>query len=244
MPRLRLYAYFCDKLIPLLFFASCLSLPVALSAQWSIGFGGGFNLAYSNLTFQEDLSNINQRSNLVGLTIALPVEVPSGKMFSLRTGLTFIQKGTRFNYLEASPGRFYDTKYIMDYLEIPLLAKATFSVQPFNFYVLGGLQPGYAVNMRVVRISTNPDIPIKETFPVDFKEAGISRMDLGLVMGGGVEAEIAKGRRIFVEMQYHFGVRDISRRTDTEVFNEGRTFNMGMLIPLRKKERFITPLKK
>jgi len=243
MPTLRLYTYFYGKLIPLLFFASCLSLPETLSAQWSLGFGGGFNLAYSNLTFQEDLSNINHRSNLVGLSIALPIEVPSGKMFSLRTGLVFIQKGTRFNYLEAGPGRFYDTKYIMDYLEIPILAKATFSVRPFNIYVLGGGQAGYAVNMRVVRISTNPDIPIKETFPVDFKEAGISRMEPSFVMGGGVEAKIAKDRRIFVEMQYHFGIRDISQRPDTEVFNEGRTFNMGILIPLKKKDPFLLPTK-
>ena len=243
MPTLELYTFIYRKFIPLLVFASCLGLPVSLSAQWSVGFGGGFNLAFSNLTFQEDLNNINQRSNLVGLTLALPVEVPSGKMFSLRTGLVFIQRGTRFNYLGAGPGRFYDTKYIMDYLEIPLLAKATFSVQPFNFYVLGGVQPGYAVNMRVVRISTNPDIPIKEIFPVDFREAGISRLDIGLVMGGGIQAKIARGRRIFVEMQYHFGIRDISRRPNTEVFNEGRTFSMGILVPLKKKEPFLLPAK-
>lgn len=217
--------------------AILLSLPLISQAQWSIGVKGGFNLAYSNLVFEEDKENINHRSHLIGLALAIPVEYQTQGLFGVRTGLSYIQKGTRFNYLEAGPNQFFDTKYVIDYLEFPMIAKATFNFNRVNLYLLGGGHAAYAINMRVISLSLDPDVPVKETFQIEFEDAEISRLDLGLLFGGGIEAHIAEDRRIFVEMQYNLGLNDIDKSMTDDAFNEGRTFTMGMLIPLKKKKR-------
>ncbi|MEM1322824.1 MAG: porin family protein [Bacteroidota bacterium] len=208
-----------------------------LAAQWSIGVGGGLNVAFNNLIFDQSLSEIKQRGNLSGLALSLPIEYPSGRMFSFQSGLIYIQKGTRFNYEETSSGQSFSSKYIIDYLELPLAGKLGLEVKPFRLYVLGGTHIGYALNMKSVRLSNDPDLPFRETRPLDFELTGISRWDISLMIGGGFEAYISEGRRLFVEMRFNAGIKDIDEADDVEVYNESRTFTMGMMIPLPFKRR-------
>ncbi|MEM9920595.1 MAG: porin family protein [Bacteroidota bacterium] len=210
----------------------------SLDAQVAVGFRGGAHVAYNNLSFDHNYSDLALRDNITGLIFAIPVEWPASRMFRLQTGLAFLTRGTRIYYSDPSAELDYVDKYAISYIQIPITGKLALDLNPFDLYVIGGVDLAYGVDFELLQLSYDGTGPkTLRQRKLDFERAGISRLDVGLALGGGVETTISKGRRIFLDVRFHIGLNDIDARSDVEVFNQGRSYTLGMLLPINFKKQ-------
>ncbi|MEO1625214.1 MAG: porin family protein [Bacteroidota bacterium] len=215
---------------------SAISLPLA-QAQMAIGVRGGVHVAFNNLSFDHDFPEITTRDNITVLALAIPIEWPASKMFRLQSGLTFLTRGTRIHFRDRSAEINYIDKYAIRYIQIPIVGKLNLDFNPFNLYVIGGADLGYGIDFELIELAYNDQGPTSwKNRKLDFQRAGVSRFDIGMALGGGIEASISKGRRIFVDIRYHIGLNDIDKRPNVEVYNQGRSYTIGMMLPVNFKK--------
>ena len=90
--------------------------------------------------------------------------------------------------------------------------------------------PYWAYGLDVSAVDN--DNNLKESF--SFEEVGMARTDWGAALGGGVDVEIAKGRKMFIDYRYNVGLKDIALSSDIDTYNEGSSITMGIMVPLKK----------
>lgn len=220
------------SIFAVLFF--CCYLVSSVQAQLDIGFRGGVHLAYNNLEFDIDPAQITEVESITGLTLSIPIEFPAGRMFSIQSGLSFVSKGNLLHHRESGQSYTSISKYRIDYLEIPVLSKISLRLHPFDLFLLGGVNVGYAIDLKAYRLSYDLVWLRQEYFKIDFQRAGVDRFDISMVLGGGLMAHISRGKKIFIDARYDFGFYDIDAEAGSEVFNAGRSFTMGILIPFKR----------
>lgn len=165
--------------------------------------------------------------NQVVFRAALPMEVKVKNAFALQGEVSFVQR-ENLQVLHLLSGNRQYVLPVISYLELPFLAKVALDMKSFNIYGLAGPKVGYATGLASTYWEDN--ILYREKLSV---EEHIQRFDFGLYVGAGVEKVISNGRKIFIEARYYLGLCNISSREEVEVFNEGRSFNLGFKIPLR-----------
>lgn len=124
----------------LLLVAALLLATPQLSRAISLGAGplGGLNLANAAV---EDHDETTART---GLAVGGRAEFGVTSPFSLLVEAMYVQKGARFE-VSAGPFGDIDAEGDLDYLEIPLLAKAKFGAPSAHAYVFAG--PAMAINL-------------------------------------------------------------------------------------------------
>ncbi len=208
-----------------------------LFAQVAVGIRSGMQVSYNNLLFEKGVLSIEARDNITGLVLAIPIEFPSDKMLAFQSGIVYHNKGTRIRYQQQGQTQLFITKYLIDYLSVPVLGKLSLSLGRLNLFLLGGGTLNYAVDMESLKLSYDHFGPPRyETLKMDFQNAQVSRFDLGLLLGGGIEAHIADGKKLFIDARFEFGMLDIDKRPENTVYNGGRSFTMGILLPLKALE--------
>lgn len=166
---------------------------------------------------------------MISLRAAVPVEHTFSKTFSLYSGISFTQQHNAELLLKLDRELDY-RRVTLSYLGIPLLIKTRFSMNSFFVYVMAGAQLNYGVGLTTSYLKEGTYGSQK----LDFENIGITRWDLGLNTGIGVEREISKECKIFAEFLLLFNFYDIDRDPANEVYNEGKVFNLGFLFPLTK----------
>lgn len=192
----------------------------------------------------EDVVPGAKSTSLTSLFIGLGYQVPITDCFSLQPELNFTHKGAgaEADNFEvegiAVSGKF---KVIMDYFEVPVLAKATFGSGSTKFFVLAGPSLGYGVGGRV-KYDFTADNPMighqKGQLGLKFGEEpdnyqGSSffinnRVDFGIQGGGGVLI----ADKVFIDIRYSLGLTDAM--DDEESKNRGFIFTVGMPFNLKK----------
>lgn len=99
----------------------------------------------SSVRFAEDEELPGQMSRL-GFALGLGANVAQNDVLSFQAELLYASKG--FSAKEEGNVN-YDGWVSLNYLEIPLLAKAAFGDETFGFYGNGGLSIGYLVGGRI-----------------------------------------------------------------------------------------------
>ncbi len=156
-----------------------------------------------------------------GFTVGVAVNVPIGSgSFSLQPELSFVQKGGKYNETN------YSSKTRLDYLELPVLAKATFG-EATKFYINVGPSLGLGLDGKVERDYMNGFV--KEEDDVDFGEGddAFKKTDFGLQFGGG----ILIADKVMVDIRYGLGLSSLIN--DYKVTNNVLQFTLG--IPLNVK---------
>jgi len=173
-----------------------LMICTAASAQ-SVRVKGGLNLATMRAWETELHTGTSVQYPLKpGFHLGVTVELPLAGFFSLEPGLFFSTKG--FERSSEKPVGFITymnkTDLSFNYLELPLLAKATFKMGSIRFYTDAGPYFGYALSgvyqyevstkiEGITEISSSDDGIIKWIADGgDFR-----RMDFGLMVGAGAE---------------------------------------------------------
>ena len=108
-----------------------------------------------------------------------------------------------------------ESKLLLDYIEVPLLARKTFGApDATRFYVAGGPSIGILVRAR-----TRTDFG-SSTEEIDVKE-DVETLDLGIVIAGGVEFG-----SIVVDGRYTHGLSDIDKDTSGDVKTTNRAVSL------------------
>lgn len=183
-------------------------------------------------------------TSLTSLIVGLGYQIPLNDRFSLQPELNFTRKGAvadADNFVIIVTGVTGTFKVIIDYLEVPILAKATFGNSSTKFFVHAGPCVGYGVGGRVKYDFTANDPLIghqKGQYGVTFGEQPEyyqgtnfyfdNRLDFGIQGGGGVLI----ADKVFIDIRYSLGLTDVMDDEDSK--NRGFIFTVGMPFQLKK----------
>lgn len=168
---------------------------------------------------------------------AVPLEIRLGSLFVLRPELAFKQQQTQAILRNLNPERRYFSSTTA-YLELPLLIKAELRFRSWSMFGLVG--PSVSYGLRVTAWYT--DRGVLQTDRISWREAAIRPLDLGMVAGLGGQKTLPQGYVLFLDFRYQLGLLDLNRREGgAAIFNQGKAFTLGFLIPLRKKTGAILP---
>jgi len=194
------------------------SLAAPVGAQVHLGvFGGpGFSrFAIQDLPPEIDVSN---RTG-VGFGVVLGRDITNN--LSLELQPRFVSRGASL-----SSGDVKGAARI-NYFEAPLLLKVSSGRQGVRPYLLGGPVLGFRRGAKVEFGGPEEDVAdqVKET-------------DFGLALGAGLAIPAGSGS-VFVEGQYHLGLRDIeivaAGDEPTNAKNRGFLVQLGLTLPSRRR---------
>jgi hypothetical protein len=185
----------------------CLSFA---QAQVSVGFKGGLTMA--NLS-TEDFEAATADYSFGGHAA---IFLRTGKgLFSFQPEVMWIQKGTRINATSDATYR----QFTMNYIDVPLLLRATIGIKIVEVYLNLGPYGGYWINGKTKDYyyddTQSKWITDKDTY--EFDEDHDVRFDAGIVGGVGVKVLM-----LLFEVRYGHGFIDVF---DYENSNENDTHN-------------------
>ncbi len=211
-----------------LLIATLVVMTISASAQYgSKGSSSGFSLgAKSGLNLAWVTAEIPDRLNRVpatGLQIGAVANIGVNENFSIQPELLFSQKGYKTKDDGTIPDMSWSSKFIKNYIEVPVMAKVTFGNDNSGarVYLNAGPYIGiWASGKMKSRYSYegDSDTEIELIDPDDFRmEDGESiaynRVDFGLSFGGGVAIAAGPGNLI-LDVRYNIGLSDQMRFDD------------------------------
>ena len=211
----------------LLILLTVLSGSIATRAQVTVLPKIGFNV--SDVRFDNgDFRFYGDALPRAGVVLGVGAEVPMNDPISIQAELLYISKG--FSVDE----RFVEGWHSLNYLEMPLLAKATFGDREMSFYGTGGLSLGLLLGGRVKGEWAN-DNDYDER--VEFENRGVlpheidaNRIDVGFNIGGGINFD-AGGFPMFVDLRYNAGLIDYDQEQEPSR-NRSFAVTVGGRLPL------------
>lgn len=171
--------------VAILFLASVAPAQTPLS----LGLQAGVNFA--NSSTDPDLS----LSSKTGMMVGGFVEVPLSPVIYITGEVFYIQKGAELSLLG------FDSKFKLDYLEIPILLKAKFDAQGFTPFVFAG--PNFGINVSS---------EIEASYggfggSADIKD-WVESLDMAIDFGAGGEIPVAPTTSLVVSIRYSLGLTD------------------------------------
>ena len=211
-------------------------------AQVTMGIRAGVNVASYAFDFGSSIP-ANQQPNvnsITGLTVGIPVEIMISKRFAIQAELNYIQKG--FGSKSTSSGSSGGTtfsfssegKNVIDWLELPILAKAKFGSANGVGWLFFGPSFGYGLSGKGTGTSTSTINGVTktstETSTLDFKRDGHSRLDIGVNIGGELTYS-----NFFFDARYQLGVTNMFREDDGSSNKDikGTTRGLGLSVGYR-----------
>jgi len=181
-----------------------------------IDFGFGLGPAISTASGHQ-----NESRSRTGLSIGGWLGYRQNKFFTLRIELLYISKGYRLdNVVERdSLGNVIgqsDLEFIFNYLEMPLLAKFTAPVRgKYIPYLLAG---GFAA------YNTDNRMRLLEGIPLDFDLENANKVDVGAIIGAGIDMVSGPGRLVFetrYEISFSKTIKNQNQKLRTLAFHLG-----------------------
>ncbi|NBC08282.1 MAG: outer membrane beta-barrel protein [Bacteroidetes bacterium] len=193
----------------------------------SFGLRAGLNSATIN--FEDETGLGIEPDSRIGLDLALMASLGITEEFSIQPELHFIQKGFRLD-LDFGVGDVVESQVLVNYLEIPVLAKYAFGGETLQGFVNGGPSIGYGLSGKSKAKSNG----VEEEEDLDFKEDGVKRTDFSFVFGGGLSIK-AGPATVFLDIRYLLGLTNIDDSGDDDSpkqRNRGLGFGLGVLFPI------------
>ncbi|MBA7540799.1 hypothetical protein ES705_33102 [subsurface metagenome] len=213
-------------------------------------FRGGLNIS-RNIGEQHN----NSYSVGNGFSTGISLVYRYNENSSLQTDVLFERKG--YNMQDSSDSYFryvsgdypvdeVDTKIDIDYLVISLLYNARFG-NPVSFYFNTGPYAGLNLNARCTGIAINEyssgnSYSLTETHVYDDIEGYIKDIDLGWVLGGGIQFPVFGRYKMDIEFRYNYGLINIfdqlynnqraKSNEDNTIKNESLNLMVGLQIPV------------
>lgn len=184
----------------------------SVSAQIRVAPKVGLNLA--NRSFEVD--GLKGRENaIVSFHAGVIAEYYLTDFLSLEPGVLFSQKGHREEVYDG--GNYYEDKYQINYLEIPLNLKFNFG----NFYINAGPYYALAVSGKRKINGGKADLFIGNGANDD-----VQKSDLGMNLGVGVNIS-----RTQIGVNYGFGLKNINPEGNTSGDkSKNSVFNVSLAI--------------
>jgi hypothetical protein len=206
-------------LLVILFF----SFSFQSKAQFSLGIKGGYTKAwegYGETSLPEDAE-----IHVSGFNLSAPAYYQFARHFRVGLEPGYVQRGAA-----CFPGYFslpFDTRFYLNYVEMPLMISANFPVYRNKLEVFGKAGYGASFLITAFREQTvvNGDEP-PERIKWDLSESSnFYRLDHGFYGGLGIGFN-----QIFLEWDYYYGLIDVDKFNTTK--NRSMDFSLGYAIRL------------
>ena len=210
-------------------------LTLTASAQFGPGPDYGFRLglaANPTIGWVKPESGTSNGANL-GFSYGLLADFNFTRNYSFSTGISITTINGKST--EIDPSRYYDAitypdptpydlKYMLQYVEIPLTVKLrTEKIGYVRWYGQFGLSNGFLTSAKQ-DASVNGK-SIAENAHVN-KDINFYRA--GLIIGGGVEYDVARNTSVTTGLTYNNGFTNISSNSNTSVRNHYIAINFGV----------------
>ncbi|MEO6239175.1 MAG: porin family protein [Vicinamibacterales bacterium] len=172
----------------------------AFAQGLSFGVKGGVNFA--NVTFENTDAAKGKWLPVVGIFATLPPTLG----ISLQPEVLYSQKGASLGDGQSS--------VILDYLEVPVLARRSMTAFGHRVYLAGG--PSFALRLRARTRVKFDDV----TEEIDTSD-DVSRFEVGVAAGGGIEFG-----SVVVDARYTFGLTDIDKDKAADAKSRNRVLSL------------------
>ena len=160
----------------------------------------------------------SDRSGVPGMRAGIGYKVPLSPNFNLETGAFYAKKGSKLSDTN------FEDQIKLSYIDIPLLAKYTFTESPFSIY--GGLQPS-------VLLSGKQKLDFNGTSTtVDLKEY-LNKLDLAASLGIGYDFENGFG----IDLAYDLGLKNMYKDNYGGYELKNRTIRLGVRYTFKNKKQ-------
>ena len=212
----------------IILFAAGVILTMSSFAQLKFGLQVTGNLASANVKSKYD---INFDKGLAGLPgVSAIVQYDRGGHMSLRTGITYLQKGTELKYSFDEFGSTTTTT-LLNYLQVPVQAIYGINVGSSRLYAGVGGYGGYGLGGHVKNTlwfhTDDGGYEITEKLKAfdKIEEDGgdLKKFDYGLIGLAGVELK----NGLYFEAGYEQGLANISRDQENTYKNNGIQITIG-----------------
>lgn len=194
-----------------LFFAAFAQILVA-QVQLGIGLRGGTNLAWSDIQTKNGSWETEHMDIIPRITIGALAEIGIGSYFAVQPEVNFIQKGYKTEIDVVGVTETY--KVLMNYVEVPVLAKGKLPVGGAEINAVAGPTFGFAFD----GMSKSGD----EETDIDFDRDKIKKSDVGATFGIG-----AAYRGFFLDGRFGLGFTNLD---DSENSDNHKWLNRGVNI--------------
>ena len=198
-------------------------------AQLSPIFGAkaGVNFANMSLDFGNPDYNIDPKMKL-GFHFGGTVELAFTDMLSLESGIMFSTKGFKLDESITEEGLTYSftAKESLFYMEIPILARATYDLGSLSIHGLLGPSIGIGLIGKVETESSYGGQTNSENEKINWgssDEDDFKRFDFGLLFGAGVDIN-----KIQIDLSYTLGLSNISAYTDGGISAKNRVLSLSV----------------
>ncbi|MCE7933951.1 MAG: PorT family protein [Chlorobi bacterium CHB2] len=161
-------------------------------AQVVLGLRGGINIA--NQAFNPPFFTGVRHGLLVGGHIEGAID----STFSVVLQPQYVQKGT---VIEGAAGTLVTAEF--NYLEFPLLLRASYRVRPLMVFSFVGVNPGVLVSAASVKRYADSTVIIEAA-------AQTNTLDFGIDVGAGVGYQLTNQIAIAGDIRYSIGLTDIT----------------------------------
>ena len=185
---------------------------LAFQSKAQLGIHVGYNFA--KITGMDIPSGVDNKF-LANPSGGLFIEKDLIPLLDLRLGLMYSPKGQYLSEGDLSH------KLVLNYLEIPVMAKVKFG----PVYAIGGVYGGYTLNGK--SIVDMAGVKVEED--IDFANDEIKRFDYGLKFGLGVQTGI-KIVKIFAQADYSMGLQNLNDGEGDEMKNSVIGVSAGVIL--------------
>ncbi|MGE5798547.1 MAG: porin family protein, partial [Ignavibacteria bacterium] len=201
-----------------------------------LGLQAGVNLAEISMDPEQTGFEMGIRT---GFLVGGIVNYNFSPLLSLQAEPAYIQKGSSVDITSTEDGINIKGEATMtaNYIDIPVLLKATFGNAQVKPFLLAGASIAFLledVKLNIDKVTANGQ-DVTNMLPAEQKEETLKTKstDFVLNLGGGVMIPVGHAD-IFIEGQYNLGLTDISDEPDdnTEAKNKGIQIKAGVLFPL------------
>jgi hypothetical protein len=141
------------------------------------------------------------------------------EIFGVQMELFYSQKGVKITATQNNTtAKVWTT---VNYLEIPVLARLTYSNK--GFILFGNFGPAVGIGLNA-RLATDPDMGFNSE--IKFEEGGLTQVDIGVVVGAGVGYRLGTGQ-LFLDLRYEYGLTDINNVSSSVKDNPDYESNMN-----------------
>ncbi len=208
-----------------------LLLSFAVHAQLELGFLMGAQQSKTALSFSSDNeAMILYRNGMMSPVFSVPLEYVVKPWFSIATGLSFSQEGNEIAVVkDVSPGYSFRAHRIA-FLNFPLWSKFTLEMEHLQLYGMLGGMATWGLQTSTFDFETNTKTIL------NFENEGINRWNYGVIIGGGLERNIAEYLKLLLQINYNLGLENIYTNRLQDSTLESFSLVIGIQKELNSKE--------
>jgi hypothetical protein len=203
-------------------------------AQVSIGIKGFINTVGAPMVQKQDFFS-KSLEPAFNPGFSLVCEFDFSKKLAIQPEISFRQDRSHYLLHTAVTPTIHTS--VINYIRMPVLLKLIQPEKWISFVFFVGPNFGYGLEIKSAE-TTNYRMSNNVIYSIlDFEDYEVSRFDLAITLGFGLEKTIANRFRTCLDFRYDFGLNDIIQSSSNSFYNSGLTLGIGILIPLSQEAK-------